>query len=208
MLYVYAFLPTPSVETLAVLDTIAGFQSPIQILNPSQSPIAAAVEPLAGFDELSTTDESLLRSALRHDRVICELFNHLHVLPLQFGTCVLSSDRLQQHLRDRHQDYLNTLASIEGKSEYRLTAVVNDATDLSHPQREHPEQELQPLMTQLVSTWPAWAGSRQDDEYLRSYFLLSANEYNRALTITDQWSQHNGHWRLAWSTALPPYHFV
>lgn len=238
VLYTYAFFAVPPQETATRLHQIQGLSDSIRVFAPEQSPIAAAIEPLDDLSDLESSDETLLRSALRHDQVICQLFAQLHVLPLRFGTCFISSDKLQAHLLARQADYQHTLASIQGRAEYLLKAVVTDPTDVASGSSQDPpdppssssgtayllarkqaflrqqqwaqqiQQETEQIQQLWPHHWPRHATPPQGEETLRHYFLLSLDQYQQALELSQTWMATHDHWRLAWSTALPPYHFV
>ncbi len=238
VLYTYAFFAVPPQETATRLNQIKGLSEAIQVFAPEHSPIAAAIEPLEDLADLESSDETLLRSALRHDQVICQLFSQMHVLPLRFGTCFVSSDKLQAHLLERQVDYQQTLASIQGRAEYLLKAWVSEPEDLSgveegvstgttapssgtayllarkqaflrQQQWNHQiQREIEQIQYLWPQDWPCHPSPPQADEHLRHYFLLSGEDYQQALDRSQTWMEAHPHWRLEWSTALPPYHFV
>jgi hypothetical protein len=231
-LYAYAFFPVPPAEMVDVLEQTEGLSDSIQVIVAKGSSIAAAVEPLADLKVLESSDEVLLRSALRHDQVICHLFSQLQVLPLRFGTCFVSREKLQDHLLAKQADYQQTLAAITGLAEYMLKAyalpqpvaeeslqqgsLTGTAYLLAKKQEYLRQQQIQTqLEVELTSlqqlwpsTWPQRSIDSQGEEQLRIYFLLSPEHYQQALRLTEEWLQHHPYWRLEWSTALPPYHFV
>ncbi len=210
MLYTYAFLPLPSRQQLTSLGTIWGFSHAIQLLIPAHSGIAAAVEPLTTLTDLQESDETLLRFALRHDQVICQLFKSLAVLPLDFGTCFRSADKLQMHLQHHHLAYLNRLDLIQGRAEYRLTAklLLPAWVVLDQTQPWLSPYAIQELQSVWPTIWPSYSANPQGLESIRSYFLLSPGEYQEALQLSKHWMQDHPTWQLNWTTALPPYHFV
>ncbi|NJK63129.1 MAG: gas vesicle protein GvpW [Synechococcaceae cyanobacterium SM2_3_1] len=202
----------------------------IQILGEKQSPIAAAVEPLADVELLQSSDETLLRSALRHDQVICQLFSYLQVLPLRFGTCFVSQEKLQEHLQVHQHNYHQALQQIRGRAEYLLKATVKTPPDPSvapvlstgtayllakkqgYLQQQQRQEILDKELTALQSLWPQeWPRHSvlpQGEERCRLYFLLDVNQYQEAQGHSHSWQAQHPDWTLDWSTALPPYHFV
>ncbi len=237
VLYTYAFFAVPPQETATRLNQIQGLSESIQVFAPEHSPIAAAIEPLGDLSDLESSDEILLRSALRHDQVICQLFAQLHVLPLRFGTCFVSPDKLQAHLLARQTDYQQTLATIQGRAEYLLKAIVAESPDPTNVLEEthahasgnsgtayllarkqaflrqqqwaqQIQQEIEQLQHLWPQQWPQYATPPQGEETLRQYFLLSLDQYRQALDLSQTWMADHDHWQLEWSTALPPYHFV
>lgn len=237
ILYTYAFFAVPPQETATRLSQIKGLSEAIRVFAPEHSPIAAAIEPLEDPSELESSDETLLRSALRHDQVICQLFAQLHVLPLRFGTCFVSSDKLQAHLLAKQTAYQQTLAMIQGRAEYLLKVFLTEAPELDLPESPSGElpqpssgtayllgkkraflrqqhrlsqiqQELDAIQNFWPQDWPRYRTDPQADEQLRLYFLLSPDHYQQALDLSQEWMDAHPQWRLEWSTALPPYHFV
>jgi hypothetical protein len=171
----------------------------------------------------------LVRSALRHDQVICRLFAQMPVLPLRFGTCFLSAERLGSHLLSRQTEYEQALAAIGGRAEYCLkgrvrpqpqpepqSSLSGTAYLLARKQaylqqrqaQEQQEQEQQALQQLWPSTWPVQRVDPQPGEALRLYFLLTPAEWEAALQLTQTWLAQHPHWQLDWSAPLPPYHFV
>jgi hypothetical protein len=230
VLYTYAFFPVPSQELIHQLEQIAGMVDSIQILVEKASPIAAAVEPLTDVDLLQSSDETLLRSALRHDQVICQLFSHLQVLPLRFGTCFVSCEKLQDHLLAHQCNYQQALHQIDGRAEYLLKATVKPPPDPSvapvftsgtaylqakrqgyvrqQQRQEILEKELTALHSLWPQEWPRQSVLPQGEERCRLYFLLSTELYQEAQRLSHAWQTQHPDWTLDWSTALPPYHFV
>jgi hypothetical protein len=80
-LYTYAFFPQPAPELLPFIRQTEGIHRSVQVFSPAGSRIAAAVEPMQDPESLQVSDEVLVRSALRHDQVICRLFAQMPVLP-------------------------------------------------------------------------------------------------------------------------------
>ncbi|MEN9225639.1 MAG: GvpL/GvpF family gas vesicle protein [Thermostichus sp. HHBFW_bins_43] len=228
-LYTYAFFPQPDAELVQFIQATEGIQRSVQVLAPLGSRIAAAVEPMRDPESLQASDEVLVRSALRHDQVICRLFAQLPVLPLRFGTCFLSAEKLGSHLLARQAEYEHTLAAIEGRAEYCLKGVVQSSPQpgpqpslsgtaylLARKQaylqqqqaQEQQEQELAQLQQLWPSNWRVHTADPQAEEALRLYFLLTPAEREEAAQIAQAWLAQHPHWRLHWSTPLPPYHFV
>lgn len=211
LLYAYAFFPKPSDAQAAEIQSIMGMEQPIQVVADCNSPIAAAVEPLVDPDYLSSSDEIFLRSALRHDQVICQLSSSQDVLPLQFGTCFLSSEKLLLHLSNQQTNYQKKISALRGRAEYMLKAFVifEELSLVSEDDFENQViAECQTLETLWPTEWSAYKSAPQGSERLRLCFLLSPQEYQDCLQVSDAWIRQYPHWILNWSTALPPYHFV
>ncbi|MDX2273187.1 MAG: GvpL/GvpF family gas vesicle protein [Cyanobacteriota bacterium] len=229
-LYTYAFFPVPDAAIVDAIEQTEGLAGSIQVVAPQGGMIAAAVERLSDLAYLESSDEMLLRSALRHDQVICQLFSQLQVLPLRFGTCFVSREKLQSHLLAKQVDYSEALSSIVGRAEYLLKVFAPSevqpldpstttsgtayllAKKQAYARLQAQAAEQAALLNEIQELWPLdWPRqtiSPQTDEILRIYFLLSAVEYHHALTITKEWLEAHEGWKLEWSTALPPYHFV
>lgn len=229
-LYTYGFLPQPDPELLQFIQQTEGIQQRLQVVSPVGSRIAAAVEPMQDPKSLQISDEILVRSALRHDQVICRLFSQIPVLPLRFGTCFLSAEKLASHLLARQAEYEQTLAAIEGRAEYCLKGRVQPSPPPADPQpplsgtayllarkqaylqqqqaQARQEAELAELQQLWPSTWPVQGVAPQPEEALRLYFLLTPAERQQADSISQTWLAQHPNWQLDWSTPLPPYHFV
>ncbi|HIK19587.1 MAG TPA: GvpL/GvpF family gas vesicle protein [Synechococcus sp. M44_DOE_062] len=236
-LYTYAFFLQPAPGLLPFIRQTEGIQRSVQVFSPAGSRIAAAVEPMPDPELLQVSDEVLVRSALRHDQVICRLFAQMPVLPLRFGTCFLSAEKLGSHLLSRQAEYEQALATIGGRAEYCLKGRVQPRTPSrwrEQPQpesqpslsgtayllarkqaylqqrqaQEQQEQEQQALQQLWPSTWPVQRVDPQPGEALRLYFLLTSAEWEAAAQLTQTWLAQHPHWQLDWSAPLPPYHFV
>jgi hypothetical protein len=214
LLYAYAFFPKPSDAQAAEIQSIMGMTQPIQVVADVNSSIAAAVEPLADPSCLNSSDEIFLRSALRHDQVICQLSSSQEVLPLQFGTCFLSSEKLLLHLSHEQTNYQKKFSAIRGRAEYMLKAFVISedlSLDLSLSEDALERQvisESETLEALWPTEWSIYKSEPQGSEILRLCFLLSPQEYEDCLRVSSIWMQKYPHWILRWSTALPPYHFM
>ncbi len=228
-LYTYAFFPQPDPELLQFIQQTEGIQQSVQVLSPVGSRIAAAVEPMRDPESLQASDEVLVHSALRHDQVICRLFAQIPVLPLRFGTCFLSAEKLGAHLLARQAEYEQTLAAIGGRAEYCLKGRVQPqpqpnvqpslsgtayllARKQAYLQQQQAQARLEEELTQLQQLWPpTWliqSVDPQPEEALRLYFLLTPSEGETAVRLTQTWLAQHPNWQLDWSSPLPPYHFV
>ncbi|MEN9237606.1 MAG: GvpL/GvpF family gas vesicle protein, partial [Thermostichus sp. DG_1_6_bins_120] len=208
-LYTYAFLPQPDRELLQFIQQTEGLQESVQVVSPVGSRIAAAVEPMQDPKSLQVSDEVLVHSALRHDQVICRLFSQIPVLPLRFGTCFLSVEKLVSHLLARQAEYEQTLAAIKGRAEYCLKSRVQPSPSQADPQaplsgtayllarkqaylqqqqaQARQEQELAELQQLWPPTWPVQVADPRPEEALRLYFLLTPAEKQQADLISQTW---------------------
>jgi len=228
-LYTYAFLPTPDAPLWHFIQQTQGIRGPLQVFSPRGGRIAAAVEPMPDPASLQASDEVLVRSALRHDQVICRLFAQMPLLPLRFGTCFLSAEKLGSHLLAQQAEYEQALAAIGGRAEYCLKGKLSPQPSpdpqpapsgtaylLARKQaylqqrqaQERQEQELAALQQLWPSTWPVQRGDPQPGEVLRLYFLLTPAEREAAAQLAQTWVAAHPRWQLDWSPPLPPYHFV
>ncbi|MFS8902045.1 GvpL/GvpF family gas vesicle protein [Synechococcus sp. H60.2] len=228
-LYTYAFLPMPDAPLWHFIQQTQGIRGPLQVFSPPGGRIAAAVEPMPDPASLQASDEVLVRSALRHDQVICRLFAQMPLLPLRFGTCFLSAEKLGSHLLAQQAEYEQALAAIGGRAEYCLKGKLSpqpspdpqpapsgtayllarkQAYLLQRQAQERQEQELAALQQLWPSTWPVQRGDPQPGEVLRLYFLLTPAEREAAAQLTQTWVAAHPRWQLDWSPPLPPYHFM
>jgi hypothetical protein len=229
ILYTYAFLPTPGASLCQFIQQTPGIQQPLQVFSPPGGRIAAAIEPLPDPAALQASDEVLLRSALRHDEVLCRLFAQTPLLPLRFGTCFLSAEKLGAHLLTQQAEYEQALAVLGKRAEYCLKGRVHTPLPGDPPPapsgtayllarkqaylqqrqaQEQQQQELAVLQQLWPPNWPVQRGDPQSGEVLRLYFLLTPAEREVAAQLTQTWLAEHPHWQLDWSPPLPPYHFV
>ncbi|GAB4217090.1 MAG: hypothetical protein OHK0012_20700 [Synechococcales cyanobacterium] len=227
MFYTFAFFATPLPAQCREMQQIEGFQGSLEIV--SGDGLTAAGETLEDVNILQRSDEVLLRSALRHDQVICQLFSMTPVLPLRFGTCFRSVDKLLDYLGQHHQVYRQCLEQLGERAEYLLKAFVETSAEslVSTPasgtdylrtrrqqflQQQHTQQQVSQEQDNLKQLWPLpWPRLTlppQGDEQHREYFLLSPAEAEEALHLSQNWQAQYPHWQLQWSTALPPYHLL
>jgi hypothetical protein len=153
-LYTYAFLPMPDAPLWHFIQQTQGIRGPLQVFSPTGGRIAAAVEPMPDPASLQASDEVLLRSALRHDQVICRLFAQMPLLPLRFGTCFLSAEKLGSHLLAQQAEYEQALAAIGGRAEYCLKGKLSPQPPPGSPTRSQrhslsvgPQTSLSPATT-------------------------------------------------------------
>jgi hypothetical protein len=220
ILYTYAFLPTPGASLCQFIQQTPGIQRPLQVFSPPGGRIAAAIEPLPDPAALQASDEVLLRSALRHDEVLCRLFAQTPLLPLRFGTCFLSAEKLGAHLLTQQAEYEQALAALGKRAEYCLkgrvhTPLLGDpppapsgtAYLLARKQaylqqrqaQEQQQQELAVLQQLWPPNWPVQRGDPQSSDQALDHPYPCANSSSKP-------PASSGHCRCSprRGAALPP----
>lgn len=224
VIYAYAFLalrdPWPDLD-------IEGIEGNIEII--AAEGLGAAVERDVDLEALQASDQTLLKGALRHDGVICQLFAQGSLIPLRFGTGFVSVETLQQHLQEQAQVYHQALAQLEGRAEYLIkvfappdtvvdpapastgTAYLlarRQAFQQQQAQVQRRQQALAELKALCPSVWPQRPLDPQAEECWRLALLLDPCQYQEAMAISQAWLADYADWQLDWSMPLPPYHFV
>ena len=111
-MYTYAFLASPE-QTLQLPTGIIGR---LELVYSDR--MVALTEPDANFEQLRQNDDALVQAALSHDRVMCAVFEQVPLIPLQFGTCFHSRQRLLDHLAKHQDTYLSKLDMLADCVEY------------------------------------------------------------------------------------------
>jgi Gas vesicle synthesis protein GvpL/GvpF len=222
-MYTYAFLLSD-----VPLDLPEGIWGSLELVTLDR--LAALVEPDLPLAILQQTDRQLMQAVLSHDRVIQELFQQTTVLPLRFGTCFVSRQRLLEHLQFHQIEYLEKLARLQGKAEYAVKLTPLSFPDFSIPtdlqgkdyflakkrlyqdQVEWQQQQQQELLRlqQLIQERYANAvrGSETEDGIERIYLLHSHQAEQQLQTHLADWQEQSRCWSLTLGDMLPPYHFV
>jgi hypothetical protein len=225
-MYTYAFFKTPT-TTLQFNEGIAGN---LEIITTRG--VSALVEPEFEFETIEKDDTQLVQAVLTHDRVICDLFWQVTILPLRFGTQFLSRDRLLRHLSENANKYLEKLNQLEGKAEYRLKLTPIEVELPMNPgmngslkgrdyfeakrqqfqtqlsQQDLQQQELQKILSEIEQTYPDLMRKPGSDGVEKLYLLVDKHEEMRLYQHLQEWQQRFPHWELGLGEALPPYHFV
>lgn len=222
-LYTYAFVR--SSEDSLVLPV--GIQQQTQILGIEE--LSAVVEPELDIDGLQNDDEKLMQAVFAHDRVIQTIFEQTAVLPLRFGTCFTSTDRLLEHLEQRLPAYQKFLSEFTGKAEYTLKASpLNPPAEPASTQtrgkeyllrkkrqyqaqasyQEKQEEEFEQLLSNIHEHYLTESGKSLDSDIRRVNLLCDRQDEPRLSTHYQGWCEACTCWELSLSTALPPYHFV
>ncbi|MEO1351369.1 MAG: GvpL/GvpF family gas vesicle protein [Cyanobacteria bacterium J06635_15] len=222
-LYTYGFCWTPAQTVSLPL----GIQDALKLV--TEDDLAALVEPDHFFDAVSQDDKRLMRAVLTHDRVLCDWFGQLPVLPLRFGTRFVSEASLREHLRTNRDRYRQTLQALADKAEYQLKLhpqpinIPTPASELKgrdyflakkqRLQAQNQAQqaqiaELSELTAAIAQAYPKLIHDSPRDGIERLYLLISRDQASTLQQYCQRWQQHTQYWQIALSDALPPYHFI
>ncbi len=223
MIYVYGFC----VPAEALLPTLNGIQAEVQFMH--YEGLCAVIEPGVDYDAIAADDQQLMQAVLTHDRVLQEVFQHVTVLPLQFGTQFYSEEGLLQHLEEHQHDYRQQLAQLANQGEYLLKLIPVEQPEPSTPnqakgrdyflakkqryqaQAEYQQQqqaELAELKTAIAQSYTNWKHSEPKDGIERIYLLLPCDAEADIQNQCQIWQEQFPRWTLFVSAPLPPYHFV
>jgi Gas vesicle synthesis protein GvpL/GvpF len=221
-MYTYAFaIPT-------LFDMPEGMVEPIIAIGNER--LVAIVEPGLSFETLEANDQLLIRAALTHDRVICDLFRQITVLPLRFGTRFISEEGLRTHLEQNAEQYVARLERLIGKAEYTLKFLPQPLS--ASPEPEEPDQKGKQYFLAKKQQYQARAEQQaaqqaqwqmviekanalysvipgQDQEGIARIHLLAEREGALLLQQqVQQWQEACSLGTLKLEGALPPYHFA
>jgi hypothetical protein len=224
LLYVYGIcaLPPSSLPPLPL-----GLEGELQWV--TEGNIAAIVEPGIDLEGLQADDPRLLTAVLSHDRVLCELFQLMPLLPLRFGTQLTSMEALTAHLLEQQATYEAKLQALAGKAEYQIKLTPTAITlpplpeglqgrdyFLAKKQRlqaqttaqDQQQTQLQALLEEVHQAYGPGVEAGSSTGEAKVYVLV---EQNRAPDLQQWLAQAQGqvpHWEISLSPPLPPYHFV
>jgi hypothetical protein len=223
-MYTYAFINWPVIS----LSLSLGIENELEIVHSGA--IGAVVEPGIAFDHLQSDDELLLRAALEHDRVVCELFAKTTLLPLRFGTRFLTKEGLTAHLEEHADTYLEKLRNLKGKAEYTLKLIpIELPPELPLPetsgreyflakkkrleeQQAHQELQVSELETLLLCVADLAddlkVAEPQESGIQRIHFLAERNLIVNIDAYLQEWQADCTTWTIELERDLPPYHFV
>ncbi|MGB3492890.1 MAG: GvpL/GvpF family gas vesicle protein [Elainellaceae cyanobacterium] len=222
-LYTYAFVR----QSEDPLSLPVGIQQQPQFLSAGQ--LLAVVEPELDIERLQANDEQLIQAVIAHDRVIQSVFEQTVVLPLRFGTCFTSADRLLEHLEQRSPAYEKFLFDFAGKAEYTLKVspvdppVEPEVTQakgkeyLLQKKRQYQAQtsfqqrqqdEFDQLLQLIEEQYSVESGNSLDSDIRRINLLCDRHDEVLLRNRYQTWSEICTCWELSLSEALPPYHFV
>ncbi len=224
-MYTYAFaIPTE-------FDRPEGMIEQVKIIGNER--LMAIVEPGVSFETLETNDQLLIRAALTHDRVICDLFRQITVLPLRFGTRFISEEGLLAHLEQNADRYLAKLEKLNGKAEYTLKFIPHPLSAM--PETEGTEEtnqkgkqyflakkqqhqaraeqqaaqqaQWQTVIEKAHSLYPVIPGQAQEG-FERIHLLAERAGEVSLLPQVQRWQEQCTQGTLKLDGALPPYHFA
>ena len=214
-------------------------------LNPAQPPVlppgiagtvgliavdalAAIVEEHIDLEAIQADNAQLLEAVISHDRVLCQLFQHLPLLPLRFGTQLPSRDHLRAYLTQEQAPYHAKLLALGDQAEYQIKLIPNALETLPLPEglkgrdyflakkqrlqdlalaQQQQQAEQQHLLQAITAAYPqAVVDEAAADP--RVYLLLLRSQQEALAEDLGQWQAAAAHWQIHLSEALPPYHFV
>lgn len=224
-IYAYAFLKTPE-EPLELPVGMGGDR----LLLISTSGISALVEPGISVKSWENDDEKLIKAVVSHDRVLCDLFAKITVLPLRFGISFASEKKLLDSLEECRAEYLEKLHELEGKAEYTLKFIPKTFAEpktpakgkgkeyfLAKKQRYQSQQNFletqaaqwEKIAAEISQLHPSVMVVEPEGEELRKiYLLLSLQEEALVAEQFLTWQESSSYWELQLGEPLPPYHFI
>ncbi|MBW4442220.1 MAG: GvpL/GvpF family gas vesicle protein [Plectolyngbya sp. WJT66-NPBG17] len=225
-MYTYAFFKTPTTS----LQLSEGIARDLAVIETGT--LSALVEPELEFEAIQNDDTQLVQAVLTHDRVICDLFWQVTILPLRFGTKFLSHAHLIAHLIENRDKYLDKLNQLEGKAEYRLKLTPIELELPSEPemngsargrdyfqakkqqyqahldQKDQQQQEFQTILSEIEQVYPDTKLKAGSDGVEKLYLLIDKREEMTLYQHLGEWQNQYPNWELGLGEALPPYHFV
>ncbi|MCY7331764.1 MAG: GvpL/GvpF family gas vesicle protein [Pseudanabaena sp. CAN_BIN31] len=230
MIYTFAILLAPAPEDLPLGLT----GKPIQYLQSDR--LIAAIEPDVDIEALKLLPEqSLMQAIVHHDRLICDLFNDRTLLPLRFGTAFVSIEALETYLEAESEKLFASLERLDGYAEFLITgsaiaSKVEAAANLKgkdyllakRSQYLQQEQWRSQLQEEVITYRQVITDNlnseiykpefqhveTQGSEDVRVYALLPRSQVEQLQITLRSWEAEHSHWQIAWSQALPPYHFL
>lgn len=221
-LYTYAFLETPH----SPLNLPQGMTGKVMLVKGDQ--ISALVERDISRSSWQSDDQKIVQMAVCHDRVICEVFKQVTILPLRFGTYFESSEDLLRHLASQEKEYKSKLDKIRDKTELSLKLiprsfqqpVVTQTGGRNYflaKKQEYENQknfanaqngEKQKLIDLITKEYNLPAQIHEQQEAIKIYILVNIKEKIHLAEKFLNWQQACPRWDLVWGDCLPPYHFI
>jgi len=230
MIYTFAILLAPAPADLPLGLT----GKPIQYMQCDR--LIAVIEPDIDIEALKLLpEESLMQVIVHHDRLICELFRDRTLLPLRFGTAFVSIEALETYLQAESAKLLASLQRLDGYAEFLITGSAiapksEVATNLKgkdyllskrsqYLQQEQWRSQLQEEVLDYRQAITDYLNPEiykpefqhvetQGSEDVRVYALLPRSQVDDLQVFLRSWQDQHSHWQIAWSQALPPYHFL
>ena len=221
-LYTYAFLKTPSFS----LHLPQG--STTSVIQINGNGLSAIIEPGISLDSFQDDDKKIVQMAIDHDRVICDIFRQITVLPLRFGTYFASTDNLLNHLESYGEEYLNKLEKINGKTEFILkliprmldeeSPVLESGRNYFLAKKQHYQQQKNFILAQAsekevlinfisqINQIPVIIQEQAEEVLI--YLLVNYQDKTLLLEQFLTWQQTCPRWHLLLGEGLPPYHFI
>ncbi|WP_413173336.1 GvpL/GvpF family gas vesicle protein [Anabaena azotica] len=223
-LYTYAFLESPSLPLILP----QGANSQVVLINGTR--LSAIVEPGIYLESFQNNDEKIIQMALCHDRVICELFEQLTVLPVRFGTYFNSQTNLLTYLESHNEEHQSKLEKINGKIEFALKLIPRSLEEtallegdgggrnyfLAKKQQYQNQKnfsiaqstEKHNLIDLITKINQLPVVIQEQKEEVRIYLLVSFKEKILLLEQFLTWQKACPRWDLFLGDCLPPYHFI
>jgi hypothetical protein len=221
--YVYGVCRRPSADLTLPL----GLEGETCLI--SVDDIAVIVEYGIDLEALQADDQRLLNAVLCHDRVVCDLFQQLTILPIRFGTQLASTEKLKQYIGQEYERYRAKLQELDQKCEYQIKLMPEAITLPPPPEglkgrdyflakkqrlqnqttvQAQQQTELMGLFERIHDTFPNAVEATNEDGTAKVYVLLSHGEAPTLQQQAQQWQSDAAYWNVSLSEALPPYHFV
>lgn len=199
LLYTFAFLKRPLPP-----DIPTGWQGcSVEFIEVGD--LAAVVDTTLPWEQIQARDEELLKAALLHDRVICDLFRQQPVLPLQFGTIFVSLEGIERHLQSHAEQYQERIESFVGMGEYtlKIAPTLFDNTD-----EERAEQERIALQAYLEKDYLNLVEGIPQRGIERLHILIPVQQEADLRGHVAECQRQYICWDLDLQGPLPPYHFA
>ncbi|MFD8277873.1 GvpL/GvpF family gas vesicle protein [Streptomyces solisilvae] len=153
---------------------------PVRLVEGAGLAAVVGSVPLADFDEDALRGhledlEWLERTARAHHRVINGAARHGQVIPLRFATLYHDDDRVRAMLRERREDFMDTLRRVAGRTEWGVKAYVDPRSFLPDP--DESEDEGSPGTAYLMRR----RAQRQDQETAHLRATERAEEIHSSL---------------------------
>ncbi|MCM0589528.1 MAG: GvpL/GvpF family gas vesicle protein [Gloeotrichia echinulata IR180] len=222
-IYTYAFVKTPDFP----LDLPDGNTGQVRLINGGG--ISAIVESGTTIESVQKNDEEVIKMVLAHDRVICELFDQITVLPLRFGTYFISQEALLDHIETNAKEYQEKINQFHGKNEYLLKLIprtlpepvkasVAGGRDYFLAKKQYYENqkifqiaqadEKYSLIHLITELYKSSVIVQHQAEEVRIYLLVSYQDKSLLSKQFLTWQEACPRWDLFLGEGLPPYQFI